>query len=206
MLNDYNGTVKVFKAFSDNNRLLILEMLLNGELCSCKIQKKLPIQQSTLSHHMRILVESGIVNARKDGKWVYYSISDSGVQIARKLFDDFTLVKSEQECDLLKKEDELMSIFNKKADNSEQIVSVKGASVKILGTGCPECYKLVKETTRALSELNMNTDIEHITDLVEIVKYGVMSTPTLIIDGKIMSVGRIPSTDEIIDMLIKLRK
>ncbi|MEG0899330.1 MAG: MTH895/ArsE family thioredoxin-like protein [Oscillospiraceae bacterium] len=205
MLNDYNGTVKVFKAFSDNNRLLILEMLLNGELCSCKIQKKLPIQQSTLSHHMKILVDSGIVNARKEGKWVYYSISDSGVQIAKKLFNDFTLVRSEEQLDLLKKEDELMGIFDK-ISNNEQIVSVKGASVKILGTGCPECYKLVKETTRALSELNMNTDIEHITDLVEIVKYGVMSTPTLIIDGKIMSVGRIPSTDEIIDMLIKLRK
>lgn len=74
----YEINAKIFKAFCDENRLRILELLQNGEKCACTLQDELPIGQSTLSHHMKILIESGVVEVRKDKKWSYYSLSDKG--------------------------------------------------------------------------------------------------------------------------------
>lgn len=65
---------KVFKAIGDENRLQILSLLRNGERCACKLLEDLQISQSTLSHHMKLLCDAGIVNGRKEGKWVHYSI------------------------------------------------------------------------------------------------------------------------------------
>lgn len=62
------------KALSDSNRLKIVEMLSDGEKCGCKLLEAFDITQPTLSHHMRILEESGLVEARKEGKWTYYSL------------------------------------------------------------------------------------------------------------------------------------
>ena len=68
---------KIFKAFCDETRLMVLELLQSGEKCACVLLEKVAVGQSTLSHHMKILVESGIVDARKKGKWTYYSINES---------------------------------------------------------------------------------------------------------------------------------
>ena len=78
MYNRHSENAKVFKAFCDENRLAILEMLQSDEKCACVLLEKLNISQPTLSHHMKILFESGIVAARKDGKWTHYSISEAG--------------------------------------------------------------------------------------------------------------------------------
>ncbi|MGE0015215.1 MAG: ArsR/SmtB family transcription factor [Candidatus Methanomethylophilaceae archaeon] len=67
--------VDVFKAFSDANRLKILEILADEELCACKIQENLNITQPTLSHHMSTLQKGGLVNVRKSGQWSHYSIN-----------------------------------------------------------------------------------------------------------------------------------
>lgn len=75
MENKHLDNARVFKAFCDENRLMILEMLQSGEKCACVLLEKLAISQPTLSHHMKILVDSGIVAARKEGKWTHYSIS-----------------------------------------------------------------------------------------------------------------------------------
>lgn len=66
--------VLMFKALGDLNRLKIIEMLSNGEKCACKLLEAFNITQPTLSHHMKILCECGLVNARKEGKWSYYSL------------------------------------------------------------------------------------------------------------------------------------
>ena len=63
----------ICKALSDSNRLEIVQMLSEGEKCGCKLLERFEITQPTLSHHMKILVESGMVNDRKEGKWHYYS-------------------------------------------------------------------------------------------------------------------------------------
>lgn len=69
--------VRVFKALADENRLKVLELLREGDQCACDILNKLDITQPTLSHHMKILADSGVVKARKQGKWVYYSINQA---------------------------------------------------------------------------------------------------------------------------------
>ena len=92
---------RVFKAFCDEKRLIVLEMLQSGEKCACVLLEKLEISQPTLSHHMKILVESGIVAARKEGRWMYYSISASGCKYAAALFKKLTTIletKSEGCC------------------------------------------------------------------------------------------------------------
>lgn len=94
--------------------------------------------------------------------------------------------------------------FNKKK-NMDDFVSVKDASVKILGEGCDKCDNLVKETRMALEELNMDTDIEHVTELVEIVKFGVMTTPSLVVDGEVVSKGEQLKKDQVIELLKKVR-
>lgn len=88
---------KVFKAFCDENRLKILERLRGGEKCACVLIEDLGIGQSALSYHMKILVESGIVSARQEGKWTHYSISVSGCARARELLGEITTPYEEQE-------------------------------------------------------------------------------------------------------------
>ena len=66
--------ILILKALGDDIRFQIFEMLRQGSLCACKILEKLHITQPTLSHHMKILCDSGIVLAERDGKWVHYSL------------------------------------------------------------------------------------------------------------------------------------
>ena len=65
----------ICKALGDSNRLQIVQMLSEGEKCGCKLLEAFKITQSTLSPHMRILTECGLVNARKEGKWSHYSLN-----------------------------------------------------------------------------------------------------------------------------------
>ena len=90
MTTEYNDTVKIFKAFCDENRLKILEQLRTGEKCACKLLDELQITQPTLSHHMKILCDSGIVEGRKEGKWTHYKISNDGRNNALKLLEEIT--------------------------------------------------------------------------------------------------------------------
>lgn len=85
----------VFKAFCDETRLQVLSMLRSGEKCACVLLEEVDVGQSTLSHHMKILIESGIVSARKDGKWTHYSISQSGSAFAKSLLDELTDIGNE---------------------------------------------------------------------------------------------------------------
>lgn len=87
---DVKRTAVIFKAFCDENRIKILQLLLNGEKCACKLLEEMNITQPTLSHHMKILCDSGIVEARKDGKWMHYSISKTGSEYARKCLEALT--------------------------------------------------------------------------------------------------------------------
>ena len=65
----------ICKSLGDANRLKIVQMLSDGEKCGCKLLEAFDITQPTLSHHMRVLSECGLVNTRKDGKWSHYSLN-----------------------------------------------------------------------------------------------------------------------------------
>lgn len=79
----------MFKAFCDENRLHILELLRDGERCACDILEEIKITQPTLSHHMKILCDARVVSGRKEGKWMHYSISDEGLGEVRSCLDYF---------------------------------------------------------------------------------------------------------------------
>jgi len=91
MENNHLKNTQVFKAFCDETRLIVLSHLQSGEKCACVLLEQVSVSQPTLSHHMKILVESGIVTPRKEGKWTYYSISSDGVNIAKELLHKLTL-------------------------------------------------------------------------------------------------------------------
>ena len=95
---DERRTALVFKALCDENRIRILKLLCGGEKCACKLLEELNISQSTLSHHMKILCDSGIVTGRKQGTWMHYSISAEGAQTAKELLTELTTVTGGEEC------------------------------------------------------------------------------------------------------------
>lgn len=86
---DYKKIVTMFKAFCDENRLKILSLLQSGEKCGCMLLEEMQITQPTLSHHMKILCDSGVVTSRKEGKWMHYSISTDGMQKVKEYLDIF---------------------------------------------------------------------------------------------------------------------
>lgn len=86
----YEDQAKVFKAFCDEKRLQILELLRDGEKCACILVNQLDMAQSSLSYHMKILCESGIVDSRQDGKWTHYKISEKGSSFAVELLKTLT--------------------------------------------------------------------------------------------------------------------
>ena len=75
--------------------------------------------------------------------------------------------------------------------------------IKILGSGCANCKNLEKATYNAVSELDLPANINKVEDIQQIMSYGIMRTPALVVDGKVLVYGRVPSVNEIKEMLLK---
>ena len=73
--------------------------------------------------------------------------------------------------------------------------------IKVLGPGCVQCGRLERELMEVMAEMNLSADLDHVTDIKEIGRYGIMGTPALIINGKVMSVGRVPPKGKIKEWL-----
>lgn len=82
----------ICKALGDSNRLQIVQMLFDGEKCGCKLLEAFDITQPTLSHHMKILCECGLVNDRKEGKWHHYSLNCETLQGFKKFIEKLSCV------------------------------------------------------------------------------------------------------------------
>ena len=82
----------IFKALCDENRVQIFRLLQNGERCACHLLEEMALTQPTLSHHMKILCDSGLVIGRKQGKWMHYSISAEGAEVAMDCLKAITAV------------------------------------------------------------------------------------------------------------------
>ena len=74
--------------------------------------------------------------------------------------------------------------------------------IKVLGPGCPKCEKAAKHVKEALVELGKDAQVEKVTDMMEIAKFGVMGTPAIVIDGDVKVVGKIPSIEEIKEWIL----
>ena len=91
MIKNYGEYALFMKALADETRLKIFDMLSGGELCACKILEDFNITQPTLSYHMKILCDSGLVNGRRDGVWMKYSINKNALDSLKNLFDKIGL-------------------------------------------------------------------------------------------------------------------
>lgn len=89
------------------------------------------------------------------------------------------------------------------AESMEQAkaAQTEGAAVKILGSGCKKCNELEANTKAALAELGKDTTIDHVTDFGAIAAYGVMTTPALVVNGKVVSYGKVLKKDEVVKLL-----
>ncbi len=93
----YEERAKVFKALCDERRQRILELLHSGEKCACVLIDEMAMPQSSLSYHMKILCDSGIVTSREEGKWTYYQISTQGSEKAIGLLKEITAAAANSE-------------------------------------------------------------------------------------------------------------
>lgn len=84
------GYVPIFKALADETRIKIVEMLSCGEMCACDILESFQITQPTLSYHMKILTECGLVKSRKDGSWIRYSNNEELIISIKGFWDQIT--------------------------------------------------------------------------------------------------------------------
>jgi len=94
----YSKFVPLFKAMSDETRLKITDMLSCGEMCACDILEEFNITQPTLSYHMKILSDSGLVNAVRDGSWVKYTLNKENANDAMSFLKDITSDKKDCIC------------------------------------------------------------------------------------------------------------
>lgn len=197
-MDHYEQDARRFKAFSDPIRLRILALLLRGgETCSCVLQESLPIGQSTLSHHMKILCDAGILIGRKDGKWVRYSFSEEGIETAFRLLGAYTHRTDEGGNAMA------LNFLKKRNLSPDSSPANPHAPLLILGTGCDACDALKAETRKAVAQLGLDWEIAHITDLAEIVSYGVMTAPALVIHGKVVAAGRYLKAADVVALIEK---
>lgn len=94
----YSEKVPAFKALADETRLQIIDMLSCGELCACKILEKFNITQPTLSYHMKILTECGLVSGVRDGAWMRYSLNEPGIESLKQFLSALTSEKEDCIC------------------------------------------------------------------------------------------------------------
>ena len=102
MEHSYADFVPVIKAMSDETRLKIIDMLSCGEMCACDILEEFSISQSTLSYHMKILCESGLINAVRDGAWMRYTLNKRKTNAVLAFFTDITSEKEDCVCNKCK--------------------------------------------------------------------------------------------------------
>ena len=100
---DYKEYANIFKALSDETRLKIIEMLKDGgEKCACDLLENFKITQPTLSYHMKMLSDCGLVNARRDGAWMRYTLNEETINVLLKYFNAIEIkdgILKDNKCD-----------------------------------------------------------------------------------------------------------
>lgn len=94
-MEENHNIVSVFKALCDENRVEVLKLLRNGEMCACELLEELDLGQSGLSYHMKILLASGIVESRAEGKWTHYQLRKEGFAHAIDIINSFSHFQTE---------------------------------------------------------------------------------------------------------------
>ena len=135
----FREDVKKIKALTDENRLAIMLALQHGEKCGCDLLRELNITQPTLSHHMKILADSGLVDYYKEGKWMHYSISANGVKDFREMIGSYAKCDCETDSSVscgCKGKKESISVIHRQ---SFGIAYIKAINIDIY-----QCIKLME--------------------------------------------------------------
>lgn len=124
MAGNYTDNANIFKALGDENRLKILELLLEGEKCGGELLEKISLGQSTLSHHLKMMCVSGIIKSNKKGTSTYYAVNPDGAKAAVELLCELTGVeKAENEIEV-----EIVEIpVAETADDEKKTVRQRGS-------------------------------------------------------------------------------
>jgi ArsR family transcriptional regulator len=101
----YKDNALIIKAFADETRLKIIDMLSCGELCACRILESFKITQPTLSYHMKILTGCGVVKGRRDGAWMHYSLDTENIKGLMDFLKTLTEPKEDCICNVCKAKD-----------------------------------------------------------------------------------------------------
>lgn len=80
---------------------------------------------------------------------------------------------------------------------------IRKMEIKVLGTGCKKCKSLEQATRQAIEELNLDANVEKVEDIAEIMQFGVMTTPALVVDGEVVLSGKVPKISELKELLTK---
>lgn len=88
----------ICKALSDSNRLRIVQSLSAGEICACRLLEQFSITQPTLSHHMKVLCECGLVNVRRESKWSHYSLNCETLNAFKRFIEGLSCCTSDAQC------------------------------------------------------------------------------------------------------------
>ena len=100
---DFVRGTEILKALADETRVRIVHILSCGELCACDIQTYFNLTQPTLSHHLKLLTDAGIILARKEGKWTHYQLSEETLGFFQQFWEEITVESDTCECKKIKK-------------------------------------------------------------------------------------------------------
>ena len=195
--------VPLFKALCNSTRAQIIEFLLVGERCVCEMTGPLDLSQPLVSHHLGLLREAGLVTMRDEGARTYYSINWERFDADLAGFLAYVeRLRNSPRPVRWRPGVGLRHEAEREAGRRppRNIESCEGETMKfeILGSGCANCQKLVAITKEAVGDLAIgDAEVVKVTDMKDIMGYGVMSTPGLVIDGHVVSSGRVPSKAEV---------
>lgn len=97
-MRSYGDYASIMKALADETRLKIIDMLSCGQMCACKILEAFDITQPTLSYHMKILTEAGLVTGVRDGAWMRYSLNGENIEGLKDFITEITSTKQDCIC------------------------------------------------------------------------------------------------------------
>ena len=180
----FEARTRILKALAHPSRLFMVDQLSHGERCVCELTAMVGADMSTVSKHLSVLKAAGVVADEKRGMQVYYRLK---MPCVLRFFDCVGEVIEHT----AREQMEMANI----RDSKSLIRSL--IKIQILGTGCAKCKQLTENAETAARNLGLNYQLESVTEMNDIMRFGVIATPALAVDGTVRLVGKVVTAAEI---------